>query len=101
MFWRVFWGNAVVLVAVVMVLVFGPLQLSAPLTLADHMRRHDPLAPGGRVEVTGGPKVTALARAFNDMLDRLEAAQRESARHALMVATRDPEPQDGPATPRL
>ena len=48
-------------------------------------RRHDPLAPGGRVDVEGGPKVTALARAFNEMLDRLEAEQRESARRALMV----------------
>ena len=53
--------------------------------LADHMRRHDPLAPGERVDVEGGPKVTALARAFNEMLDRLEAEQRESARRALMV----------------
>ena len=53
--------------------------------LADHMRRHDPLAPGERVDVEGGPKVTALAHAFNEMLDRLEAEQRESARRALMV----------------
>jgi two-component system, NarL family, sensor histidine kinase UhpB len=114
LFWRVFWGNAIVLVVVVLGLVFG--QVSAPLTLAesillvavvalalvsslvlmhpafrpfdqlaDHMRRHDPLAPGERVEVEGGPKVTALAHAFNEMLDRLEAEQRESARRALMV----------------
>jgi two-component system sensor histidine kinase UhpB len=116
LFWRVFWGNAAVLVVLVVVLVFGPLQTSAPLTLAesislvasvalalaftlvlmrpafrpfdelaDHMRRHDPLAPGERLDVEGGPKVTALARAFNEMLDRLEAEQRESARRALMV----------------
>ena len=116
LFWRVFWGNAAVLIVVVAVLVFGPLATSAPLSvteslsllacvalalvislvlmrpafrpfdeLADHMRRHDPLAPGGRVDVEGGPKVTALARAFNEMLDRLEAEQRESARRALMV----------------
>jgi two-component system sensor histidine kinase UhpB len=116
LFWRVFWGNAAVLLVVVVVLVFGPLQVSAPLTLtesislvagvalalaltlvlmrpafqpfdelADHMRRHDPLAPGERVDVEGGPKVTALARAFNEMLDRLESEQRESARRALMV----------------
>jgi two-component system sensor histidine kinase UhpB len=101
---------------VVVALVFGPLQVSAPLTvtesislvagvalalaislvlmrpafrpfdqLADHMRRHDPLAPGERVDVEGGPKVTALAHAFNEMLDRLEGEQRESARRALMV----------------
>jgi two-component system sensor histidine kinase UhpB len=116
LFWRVFWGNAAVLVVVVVALVFGPLQMSAPLTLtesislvagvalalavtlvlmrpafrpfdelAEHMRRHDPLAPGERVDVEGGPKVTALARAFNEMLDRLEAEQRASARRALMV----------------
>ena len=116
LFWRVFWGNAAVLVVVVVALVFGPPQMSAPLTLtesvslvvgvalalaltlvlmrpafrpfdelADHMRRHDPLAPGERVDVEGGPKVTALARAFNEMLDRLEAEQRASARRALMV----------------
>ena len=116
LFWRVFWGNAAVLVVVVVGLVFGPLDMSAPLTLtesvsllaavalalaislvlmrpafrpfdelADHMRRHDPLAPGERVDVEGGPKVTALAHAFNEMLDRLESEQRESARRALMV----------------
>jgi two-component system sensor histidine kinase UhpB len=116
LFWRVFWGNAAVLVAVVLLLVFGPLQISAPLTLtesisllagvavalaislvlmrpafrpfdelADHMRRHDPLVPGERVDIQGGPKVTALAHAFNEMLDRLESERRESARGALMV----------------
>ena len=116
LFWRVFWGNAAVLVVVLVALVFGPLQMSAPLTptesislvagvalalavtlvlmrpafrpfdeLAEHMRRHDPLAQGERVDVEGGPKVTALARAFNEMLDRLEAEQRASARRALMV----------------
>jgi two-component system sensor histidine kinase UhpB len=116
LFWRVFWGNAAVLVVVVVALVFGPLQMSAPVTLteslglvagialalaislvlmrpafrpfdelADRMRRHDPLAPGERVDVEGGPNVTALAQAFNEMLDRLESEQRESARRALMV----------------
>jgi two-component system sensor histidine kinase UhpB len=116
LFWRVFWGNAAVLVVVVVALVFGPLQMSAPLTLteslilpagvalalavslvlmrpafrpfdhlADHMRRHDPLVPGERVDIEGGPKVTALAHAFNEMLDRLESEQRESARRALLV----------------
>ena len=33
LFWRVFWGNAVVLAVVVMGLVFG--QVSAPLTLTE------------------------------------------------------------------
>ena len=53
--------------------------------LAERMRRHDPLRPGERVSVDGGPKVNALARAFNEMLDRLESERRESARRALMV----------------
>ena len=47
--------------------------------------RHDPLAPGPRAEVRGGPVVVALAQTFNDMLDRLESERRESARQALMV----------------
>ena len=116
LFWRVFWGNAAVLVVVVLGLVFGPLDMSAPLTLAesilrvaglavalaislvlmrpafrpfdelaDSMHRHDPPAPGARVDVEGGPKVTALAPAFNEMLGRLEAEQRDSARRALRV----------------
>lgn len=53
--------------------------------LADRMRRHDPLAPGERVHVNGGPKVLALSQAFNEMLDRLEAERLESTRRALMV----------------
>jgi two-component system, NarL family, sensor histidine kinase UhpB len=59
---------------------FAPLQ-----ALADTMRRHDPLSPGMRAPVVGGPDVVAIARAFNDMLDRLEAERRESARQALTV----------------
>ena len=58
----------------------------APLDeLAETMRRQDPLAPGVRAEVTGDPDIVALATTFNDMLDRLEAERRESARQALMV----------------
>jgi len=58
----------------------------APLDeLADTMRRHDPLAPGRRADVSGDPDVVALAQTFNDMLDRLESERRESARQALMV----------------
>src|SRR6185503_16253090 len=53
--------------------------------LVDTMRRHDPLDPGTRVQVEGGPVVAALAHAFNDMLDRLESERRESARRALLV----------------
>src|SRR5215207_1965350 len=53
--------------------------------LVDSMRRHDPLEPGERVPVEGGPAVAALAQAFNGMLDRLEFERRESARQALRV----------------
>jgi two-component system sensor histidine kinase UhpB len=59
---------------------FAPLE-----NLAETMRRHDPLAPGLRAEVRGGPVVVALAQTFNDMLDRLESERRESARRALLV----------------
>ena len=59
---------------------FGPL-----LTVADAMRGWDPLRPGARVPVVGGPDVATLARTFNEMLDRLEAERRESARQALRV----------------
>jgi two-component system sensor histidine kinase UhpB len=53
--------------------------------LVETMDRHDPLAPGKRVPVEGGPAVAALAHAFNDMLDRLEFERRESGRQALLV----------------
>src|SRR5215216_2830290 len=53
--------------------------------LADTMRRHDPLSPGERVRVEGGPIVAGLARSFNEMLDRLEFERRDSARRALRV----------------
>jgi two-component system sensor histidine kinase UhpB len=62
-------------------------QTMRPLqSLTRTMREIDPLAPGLRVEVDGaGPDVTALAGAFNDMLDRLEGERRESGRMALSV----------------
>jgi two-component system, NarL family, sensor histidine kinase UhpB len=53
--------------------------------VTDTMRRIDPLSPGERVPVIGGPHVAALAAAFNDMLERLEHERRESARQALTV----------------
>src|SRR5918995_4828152 len=53
--------------------------------LADTMRRHDPLSPGRRVRVDGGPVVATLAQTFNEMLDRLELRRRGSARRALLV----------------
>jgi two-component system, NarL family, sensor histidine kinase UhpB len=53
--------------------------------LVETMRRHDPLSPGERVRVKGGPVVVALAKTFNEMLDRLESERRDSARLALLV----------------
>ena len=53
--------------------------------LVETMRGHDPLSPGRRVRVDGGPAVVALAQTFNEMLDRLESERRESARRALLV----------------
>jgi two-component system, NarL family, sensor histidine kinase UhpB len=49
------------------------------------MRGHDPLSPGKRVRVDGGPVVIALAQSFNEMLDRLESERRDSGRRALLV----------------
>jgi two-component system, NarL family, sensor histidine kinase UhpB len=53
--------------------------------LVETMRLHDPLSPGKRVRVDGGPAVAALAQTFNEMLDRLESERRDSARRALLV----------------
>jgi two-component system sensor histidine kinase UhpB len=53
--------------------------------LVETMRGHDPLSPGKRVRVDGGPAIVALAQSFNEMLDRLESERRESARRALVV----------------
>jgi two-component system, NarL family, sensor histidine kinase UhpB len=80
----------VVLVIGLLVLLAINLLLLRPVMrpideLADTMRRHDPLAPGARAEVDGDPDVAALARTFNEMLDRLESERRDSARRALLV----------------
>src|SRR5919108_2981641 len=53
--------------------------------LVETMRGHDPLSPGKRVRVSGGPAIVALAQTFNEMLDRLESERRDSARRALLV----------------
>jgi two-component system sensor histidine kinase UhpB len=53
--------------------------------LVETMRGHDPLSPGKRVRVDGGPVVIALAQSFNEMLDRLESERRDSGRRALLV----------------
>jgi two-component system sensor histidine kinase UhpB len=75
-------GMAAMLVLSVLLVrpAFGPLH-----TVASAMRQWDPLQPGARVPVIGGPDVATLARTFNEMLDRLEAERRESARQALRV----------------
>jgi len=57
--------------------------------LVETMRGHDPLAPGKRVSVDGGPAIAALAQTFNEMLDRLESERRDSARQALLVQERE------------
>ena len=59
---------------------FRPLE-----ELAETMRCHDPLSPGRRTRVPGDPALAALARAFNEMLERLERERRDSARKALAV----------------
>jgi two-component system, NarL family, sensor histidine kinase UhpB len=57
----------------------------APLRrLARVMRGVDPLRPGERAPAADGdPDVAELTAAFNDMLERLEAERRASARRAL------------------
>jgi two-component system, NarL family, sensor histidine kinase UhpB len=58
---------------------FGPLR-----RLTAVMRDVDPLRPGERAPVDrGDPDVAELTGAFNDMLERLEAERRDSARRAL------------------
>jgi two-component system sensor histidine kinase UhpB len=113
--WKVFMGNAAVLLAATLVLVLTPATVSFPValeellvllgglalmlaidgallrralrplgTLAAFARRVDPLAPGQRAGVvTADPEVRDVAAAVDEMLDRLEAERRESARRAL------------------
>jgi two-component system sensor histidine kinase UhpB len=51
--------------------------------LVERMRTVDLLRPGQRLAERGGVEVVAVVRAFNQMLDRLEAERRESSRRAL------------------
>jgi two-component system sensor histidine kinase UhpB len=52
--------------------------------LTELMRRVEPLDPGRRIPVYGDdPEVLDLTRAFNEMLDRLEAERRDSVRRSL------------------
>jgi two-component system sensor histidine kinase UhpB len=57
--------------------------------LANAMREIDPLEPGRRLPVVGGPQLARLASTFNDTLERLETERRESARRALRVQERE------------
>ena len=108
LFWRLFVPNAAVLVAACGFLIASPPNGRVPILVSGLivmlvtdlflmrwafaplqrlfalMRRVDPLEPGRRLSI-GGPEseVTDLARAFNDMLDRLESERRDSARRAL------------------
>jgi two-component system sensor histidine kinase UhpB len=53
--------------------------------LVDRMRMVDLLRPGQRLVEQGGVEVTELVRAFNQMLERLEAERRESGGRALQA----------------
>jgi two-component system sensor histidine kinase UhpB len=71
-------------IALVMYLVLLRRALAPLERLTRLMPRIDPLAPGQRVDTDGGDEqVVALARAFNEMLDRLERERRESGLRAL------------------
>src|SRR5688500_2831203 len=75
-------GGVLATIAANVVLVrhaFAPLERLTAL-----MRRVDPLVPGTRLGVDGGPReVQDLAEAFNDMLERLEIERRDSAARAV------------------
>lgn len=63
----------------------GPLERLTRL-----LRDVDPLRTGQRVEVPAArSEAGELAAAYNDMLDRLEAERRDSARRALMAQERE------------
>jgi two-component system sensor histidine kinase UhpB len=53
--------------------------------LVERMRTVDLLRPGQRFVEQGGVEVVELVRAFNQMLERLEAERRESGRRALQA----------------
>src|SRR5204863_5517059 len=53
--------------------------------LVERMRTVDLLRPGQRLPEDGGVEVTALVRAFNQLLERLESERRERGRRALQA----------------
>jgi two-component system sensor histidine kinase UhpB len=113
--WKVFAGNAAVLLVATLVLVLSPATVSFPVALeelavlaggltvmlaldvallrrafaplaalAAFVRGVDPLTPGLRAPVRAAdPEVRDVAAAVDEMLERLEAERRESARRAL------------------
>ncbi len=119
--WKVFAGNAIVLLAATLTLVLTPATISFPVALEELLvlaggltlmlmlnvvwlrrafrplralaafaRSVDPLAPGERARVPDGdPEVRDVARAVDEMLARLEAERRESARQALAAQERE------------
>jgi two-component system sensor histidine kinase UhpB len=74
-------------VALAVMLVANLLLLRPTLSpvdrLVERMKTVDLLLPGQRLAERGGAEVVAVVRAFNEMLDRLEAERRESSRRAL------------------
>ncbi len=107
LFWRLMIPNAAVLMAASIVLVVEPangrvvalaggltVMLITNVVLMRHafaplarltalMKAIDPLHPGRRIPPLGPQsEVTTLARAVNEMLDRVEAERRDSARRA-------------------
>jgi two-component system sensor histidine kinase UhpB len=74
-------------VALAVMLVANLLLLRPTLSpvdrLVERMRTVDLLLPGQRLAERGGAEVVTVVRAFNEMLDRLEAERRESSRRAL------------------
>jgi two-component system sensor histidine kinase UhpB len=106
--WRVFAVNASLLLAATLVFALsrGPvtetvdillglaIMLAANLVLlrrtlspvrrlVERMRTVDLLLPGQRLAADGGTELNEVVRAFNEMLERLEAERRESSRRAL------------------
>jgi two-component system sensor histidine kinase UhpB len=86
--WPIAVTEALVLaVGLVAMLVANALLLRPAFTplrrLAGHMRDVDLLRPGHRVPAQGPVEVTALVRAFNEMLERLEGERRDSGRRAV------------------
>ena len=76
------------LFVVLVVMLVANLLLLRPMLspvdrLVERMRTVDLLRPGQRLAERGGIEVVEVVRAFNQMLDRLEAERRESSRRAL------------------